>query len=496
MKKLKKLAALVLAAAMVLAMGMTSFATEQKGTITISNTGGYAVEGVTFKAYKVFDVTTDGSGGYGYAMTEQMKGFFAELESPITTDNEAYKYVKNNAGAFRDALAKAIAADTTGSTYDAVATASDVGAMSPAVDYGFYIIVPTKDNALYTEISPNLVYVGGNNATVELKGEKPTVEKKVNGEDYTNGKVGDELTFTLTSKVPDMSSYDPDTYVFRFVDILSKGLRVNINSVEVKIDNAVYSNVEKETTPNPATGDVETTLKITLKGLASSNAVEVGDSIVVTYKATITDAVEITTNDATNTVDIEYGKDGETEEGGKDTTHTHLYYMEILKTDEDEHPLAGAEFQIFNANEDGTAVEGAALQLVRVSAGDATNPAVYRPALATETGSQTQTVITPESGKVIIRGLEEGKYFARETKAPDGYNRLEEDTLVTIAPTTEDNGVTITYPEDKNQVTIENHKGSLLPDTGGMGTVIFTVIGLVLILGVGASFVISRKKRA
>ena len=233
-----------------------------------------------------------------------------------------------------------------------------------------------------------------------------------------------------------------------------------------------------------------------MKGLASSNAVEVGDSIVVTYKATITDAVEITTNDATNTVDIEYGKDGETEEGGKDTTHTHLYYMEILKTDEDEHPLAGAEFQIFKANGDGTAVVGDALQLVQISAGDETNPAVYRLALTTEAEEQTQTVTTPASGKVIIRGLEAGKYFARETKAPDGYNRLEEDTLVTIAPTTEDNGATITYPGEANKVTIENHKGTLLPGTGGMGTVIFTVIGLVLILGVGASFVISRKKRA
>lgn len=495
MKKLKKLAALVLAAAMVLAMGMTSFAAET-GTITINNTGGYAAEGVTFKAYKVFDVTTNASGGYGYAMTEQVKEFFAGLEHSITTDDAAYEYVKDNAGAFRDALAKAIAADTTGSTYTAAATATSVGAMSPEVGYGFYIIVPTKDNQLYTEISPNLVYVGENAGTVELKGKKPTVEKKVNDEDYTNGKVGDELTFTLTSKVPDMSSYNPATYVFRFVDTLSKGLKVDINSVEVKIDNAVYSNVEKETTPNPATGKEATTLKITLNGLASSNAVEVGDSIVVTYKATITDAVEITTNDATNTVDIEYGKDGATEEGGEDTTHTYLYHMEILKTDEADQPLAGAEFQIFNANEDGTTVAGTALQLVQVSAGDDTNPAVYRPALTTETGVQTQTVITPASGKVIIRGLEAGKYFARETKAPDGYNRLKEDTPVTIAPMVTNNGATITYPGEENKVTIENHKGSLLPDTGGMGTVIFTVIGLVLILGVGASFVISRKKRA
>lgn len=475
---------------------MTSFAAEQNGTITIGNAGKYAVDGVTFKAYKVFDVTTDGSGGYGYAMTEQVKDFFARLEHPITTDNEAYQYVKENAGEFRDALAADIVADTASAIYTPDATINSVNTASPQVDYGFYIIVPTKEGKLYKEISPNLVYVGQGNVAVELKGEKPTVEKKVNDEDYTNGKVGDELTFTLTSKVPDMSSYDPATYVFRFVDTLSKGLKVDINSVEVKIDNAVYSKVEKETTPNTATGNEATTLKITLNGLALSDAVEVGDPIVVTYKATITDAVEIATNDATNTVKIEYGKEDEIKEGGEDTTHTHLYYMEIRKTDEARNSLPGAEFEIYKANLGGTAAEGNALNLVLESAGSDEDPAVYHVVDATEPETTVTTVITPASGTVIIRGLEEGKYFARETKAPDGYNRLEEDTLVTIDPMTEDNGVTITYPEDKNIVTIQNHKGSRLPDTGGMGTVIFTVIGLVLILGVGASFVISRKKRA
>lgn len=493
MKKLKKLAALVLAAAMVLAMGMTSFAAE-KGTITIKNTGGYAADGVTFSAYKVFDVTKSGV-NYGYTMTALAKAFFATKD--VTTDNEAYQYVNTNPGTFRDDMATYIIRQ--GTTYSADATATGAVAMSPAVDYGYYIIVPTKANALDEKISPNLVYVGEGNVPVELKGEKPTVEKQVDGKEYTNGQVGDKVTFTLTSKVPDMSSYEADSYVFKFKDTLSKGLKVDTSSVTVTVGGQNYNTnlsgtVEVTTEPESPDGSQQTIMTIDLKEFAKVCANKVGQEIKVTYRAEITDAVD-TTNVAPNTVQINYGNNG-VEVGGGDTAYTWLYHLEIIKVDKADHPLAGAEFQIFNANEDGTAVEGAALQLVRVSAGDATNPAVYRPALTTETGSQTQTVITPESGKVIIRGLEEGKYFARETKAPAGYNRLEEDKLVTIDPTTDNNGATITYPGEANKVTIENHKGALLPDTGGMGTVIFTVIGLVLILGVGASFVISRKKRA
>lgn len=494
MKKLKKLAALVLAAAMVLAMGMTSFAAEQ-GTITIGNTGGYAAEGVTFKAYKVFDVTKDGK-NYGYTMTTLAKAFFATKN--VTTDNAAYEYVNTNpgAGTFRDEMAAYIIGQST--AYMADATVTGTGAMSPAVDYGYYIIVPTKANVLDEKISPNLVYVGKTAVTVELKGEKPTVEKTVNDLQWTNGNIGDVLNFKLTSKVPDMSSYDPDTYVFKFVDTLSKGLLVDTaeGKITVKIGGEVYDDVTVTTEPSPATGEGETKLTISLDNLATAADIAVGNPSEVTYSATITDDVDITQNDATNTVKIEYGNDGATEDGGEDTTHTHLYHMEILKTDGASNPLPGAEFEIYKANTAGTEAEGNALNLVLESAGSADDPAVYHVVETAEPGTTVTTVTTPESGRVIIRGLEAGKYFARETKAPDGYNRLEEDTLVTIAPTTENNGVTITYPEDKNQVTIENHKGFLLPDTGGMGTVIFTVIGLVLILGVGASFVISRKKRA
>ena len=495
MKKLKKLAALVLAAAMVLAMGMTSFAAGENGTITIGNAGKYAVDGVTFKAYKVFDVTTNDSGGYGYAMTEQVKRFFAELGTSITTDNEAYEYVKENAGAFRDALAADIAADTDSAIYTSAATIDSVNTASPQVDYGFYIIVPTKEGKLYKEISPNLVYVGQENVAVELKGEKPTVEKKVDGKEYTNGQVGDKVTFTLTSKVPDMSSYEADSYVFKFTDTLSKGLKVDTSSVTVTVGSKNYKTdllgtVAVTTEPESSDGSQQTTMIIDLKEFAKLCADMVGQEIKVTYKAEITDDVH-TTNVAPNTVQINYGNNGE-DVGGGDTANTWLYHLEIKKVDDKQQALPGAEFEIYTSS-DGT-TKGEKLKLIKVADGN------YRVATPTEISDSdsrlTTTVVSPRNGIIIVRGLETGKYIVHETKAPDGYNRATEDYTLNVKPTTDDNGATITYPGKENEVTIKNHKGSLLPDTGGMGTVVFTVIGLVLILGVGASFVISRKKRA
>lgn len=491
MKKLKKLAALVLAAAMVLAMGMTSFAAE-KGTITIKNTGGYAADGVTFSAYKVFDVTKSGV-NYGYTMTALAKAFFATKD--VTTDNEAYQYVNTNPGRFRDEMATYIIGQ--GTTYPADATATGAVAMSPAVDYGYYIIVPTKANALDEKISPNLVYVGEGNAPVELKGEKPTVEKKVDDKEYTNGQVGDKVTFTLTSKVPDMSSYEADSYVFKFKDTLSKGLKVDTSSVTVTVGGQDYNTdlsgtVEVTTEPQSPDGSQQTTMTIDLKKFAIVCADMVGQEIKVTYKAEITDAVD-TTNVAPNKVQINYGNNG-VEEGGGDTAYTWLYHLEIKKVNEKQQALQGAEFEIYTST-DGT-TKGETLKLIKVADGN------YRVATEAEIeepdGRLTTTVVSPDNGIIIVRGLETGKYIVHETKAPDGYNRTTEDYTLDVNPTTSDNGASITYGDDNddNKVTIENHTGSLLPDTGGMGTVIFTVIGLVLILGVGASFVISRKKRA
>ena len=112
---------------------------------------------------------------------------------------------------------------------------------------------------------------------------------------------------------------------------------------------------------------------------------------------------------------------------------------------------------------------------------------------------------TPANGIIEFTGLKAGTYYLKETFAPKGYNKLSDPVEVTIkatinkttgaleswtvngsAPTT---GVTVPV------VKIENKKGALLPDTGGMGTVLFTVFG-VLIVALGAGWYVKSNRKS
>ncbi|MDY2658332.1 MAG: SpaA isopeptide-forming pilin-related protein, partial [[Ruminococcus] gnavus] len=100
-----------------------------------------------------------------------------------------------------------------------------------------------------------------------------------------------------------------------------------------------------------------------------------------------------------------------------------------------------------------------------------------------------------------LNGLKAGTYWLVETDAPDGYNGITAPIKITITKSndTDVNNWTISKGDDVVEdkiIDIENSTGTILPGTGGMGTVLFTVVGVVLALLIGASFVISRRKRA
>lgn len=101
-----------------------------------------------------------------------------------------------------------------------------------------------------------------------------------------------------------------------------------------------------------------------------------------------------------------------------------------------------------------------------------------------------------------LNGLAAGDYWLVETKAPDGYNGVTTPIKITIKKSDDGNVENWTISKNDVQETedkiidIENTTGTILPGTGGMGTVLFTVIGIGLVLIIAASFVISRRKRA
>lgn len=123
---------------------------------------------------------------------------------------------------------------------------------------------------------------------------------------------------------------------------------------------------------------------------------------------------------------------------------------------------------------------------------------------------------TDATGKVTIKGLKEGTYFLAETEAPAGFNKLVGDIKVEIGHLQYTDGtnkelksydVTYTMPDTTTKTTIvenkgttvyvpvENKSGSVLPNTGGMGTVVFTIAGAAIIGLMLVSSLVSKKRK-
>lgn len=354
-----------------------------------------------------------------------------------------------------------------------------------------------------------LVNVPKNGAKTEaaIKSTYPTVEKKVknstDGEFKPNGtaQVGEKVTFQLTAEVPDMSDYTK--YTFKFVDTMTKGLDfAGTDSVTVKIDDKVIS---KDASAYTATYTAESkTLTIGFDDLKTVNKegstpVATGDKIVVTYEAYINkDASH--TDPATNKVHLEYSNNPNGSGKGESTpSESKVYTYEIkidkfYKDNETNKPLAGATFTLTTSETDSTN----GIDLINDDAAEGTTGLVYHVKGHDETGTSTKVVTTDATGKITIKGLKEGTYYLHETAAPTGFNKLTHPIKIEITADTSDlsqftykvNGTDNT----KNDTTIkvENVKGVMLPETGSIGTIGLTVLGVaVVLLGVFAP----RKKK-
>lgn len=368
---------------------------------------------------------------------------------------------------------------------------------------GYYLVFPEggstgKDNRGTDAILVN-VPRDGKNTAAEIKSTFPTVDKQVsndktNYQDNTTAQVGDTVTFKLTAKVPDMADYT--AYKFVFHDTLSNGLEFVANSVEVSIASNKITAGDNTYSATYVVGTKKLTVAFTdLKNVVKSGTDKVAtdDEIVVTYKAKITkDAV--TTNPAKNTVYLEYSNNPGTDELGKsnpDESKVYTYDINIFKfyTNESntETALANATFKL-TASEDSTST---AIELVKEEGTDL----VYHVKGNNETDA-VSTVTTGADGKITIKGLKAGTYYLHETIAPTGYNKLKKPIKIEIIVT----GEAYTTPSYKvndkdnadNTIKVENVKGVMLPETGSIGTIGLTALGVaVVLLGVFAP----RKKK-
>ena len=466
--KMKKMIAMFMMFAMILGLNTVAFAAEGTNTVHV-NTGAYDVSNVTFNAYRVFDVTKSGA-NYGYVMTAKFVEFFNN--NSCTTDDAAYKYVDKNQGTIADNLKKYIT--DTGIQADVSVKAAEGRTTFSNLADGYYIIVPSGDT-----FSPNLVTVAETETkTVNLKGKEPTAEKKVENQDWASAQVGKKVTFKVTSQVPDMTG--KSEYHFKLKDKLSKGLTMTAaDFVSVTIGNETLGKDKYEVKLTSNNQDGTTELEVTIKEFINYSE-KAGENIVFEYQAEVNkDAV--TVDKATNTAQVGFGnKSDELTFSKPDTVKVYTHTLTITKVDgKDQTPLAGAEFELY----EGTSVqEGKIIKLVDEGKG------VYHVPDTTEL-TTTTTVVSPTTGIITIKGLKEGTYTLKETKAPDGYNKGK-DTEITITAESNDGGETVTVTG--NTITVENNSGLQLPSTGGMGTIIFVAAGVCV---VGFLIFTSRKTK-
>lgn len=518
---MKKVFTAAAAIATVFGLAATTVATANaadNATLTVSTTDA-KFAGKTVNAYKMFSATVSGDGkAVSYTLTDGWKEFFKDPTfvtgaTDANVNDKANEYVSSLTGKEKDLVAFAakasnwaqknnITAATT--TVSTDATDGNYTATFTGLDYGYYVVaVPGATLANASGQYATLVSVDRTNVTANIKGDLPTVVKKVNGESATSAKIGDTLTFTLTSTIPDMSAYD--TYTFNFKDTLSKGLTFGqVDSVKVG-----DTTLTKGTDYTVATSTVSdsTLLTVTMLNFKDKQQTNVGKTITVTYKATLNKDAVVGGHGNVNSATIQYsnkpGIEGTGEsEPSKVRVFTYGFTVDKYtgdKYDDDATRLAGAEFTLAPKN-------GTAMSFVQVTAGSATENAVYRVAKDDETGTTT-TITTPANGKVVFQGLKNGEYTLTETKAPAGYNKLASALGVKVdgkndGTDTTNATVTITYNNDNGSnydktasngaIPVQNKSGVVLPGTGGMGTIAFTVIG-VLVIALGVAWTLKRK---
>lgn len=533
MKKLvSRLMAVLMAMTMILSMSMTAFAAEAAtGTLTVNNT----VAGKTLDLYQIFTATKSGD-NVAYTLNSAYEGFFknntripgSESLTGEALSEAAYNYVETQVRRNGDAeTAKTFAKDMLGwildsnnsitatKTVETTATSTQISGLA----YGYYLVYPkgaTDTSAApgeqnYTSVA-SLVSVTDANATVNMKSNYPTVVKKVNdNKNADDVNIGDTVTYTLTSKVPDMTGYT--SYVFNFKDTLSAGLTFKgITSVTV----GSGENVQNVTA---GTGDNTYTLAqdgqkitITMNNFLASNANKAGQEIKVTYTATLNKDAVTGFNPNTNKATVEYSNDpskntkGESEPSIVDVHTFNFTIFKYYLKDAAKTGLANAEFELYKANGE---VAGDKVNIKKVTDGEYR---VATPEEAAEEGFKSDIIVSGTNGKVLVKGLEAGTYYLRETKAPEGYNKLLSDITVEIKPaydtTTEKlTSYTVTYTYNKAtdsstsnnaetspEVPVENKTGAQLPSTGSKGALMVTLAGIVLFGALTASKAFGKKK--
>lgn len=478
MKKMKKIFALLIAMVMVLGMSTMAFADEPTtGTITVEN----ATYGKEYKAYKVFDATYSGD-AVSYTVDAAHKNlvstdlfkvstaadkngnYSVSKKDDTVTDEQIINWLKEN-------YTKFDATGVTGTFQEDNATVKFTG-----LDFGYYYVTSTLGTAIAIDTAKPDATVKDKNASAPTNPVKTIVS--VDGTAQTeftsaNAHVGSVVGFKVTGNATNWTTSGEGNnvtttrnLVYEFEDVPTN-MTIDKDSVKVFVNGSTTA-LTSEYTATVTDGKLKVTINLAEGGASTGKALYEAKSensayipIEVTYNATIDAAAA--SAPAKNQI-------------GDSTVEVDTYAFQVAKTDGDNHPLAGAKFELWK--------DGAALTFTYDGNGVYTYSA---------TGTETTLDMTTNT-TITVKGLDNSwTYTLKETKVPDGYNQAEDITV---------QGSSLTKVDDEiakltlHKETVVNKKGAVLPSTGGIGTTIFYIIGAILVIGAGVVLVTRRRMNA
>lgn len=394
---------------------------------------------------------------------------------------------------------------------------SDLTASAPLtkVPAGYYL-AKDKDDTVTGDDAQTLYIVrvvGNEDVTITRKADKPTLEKKVkdvndstgaksdwqDSADYdVNDKVPFQLTATLPKNKDDFAAYK--TYKLVFTDNQSAGLTYpDATGFTVKYGETVVPASQYTLTLNPTTTTADSTFTLTINDVKSlkddnSDAITVaeGGKFTVEYESTLNDKAVIGSNGNPNEAKLQYsnnpnytgeGANSPTGETPKDKVIVFTYQLDINKTFNGGAPSDTdlPKFKLYKFDKD-------------------TND------YSTDLGEVDITKTADGNYTASFKRVDDGKYKLVETKTPAGFNTAAD----TIFEITADHDATSIDPKltslkidstpgDTATGTViagvVNQKGSNLPSTGGMGTVMLYVAGIAVFVLAGATLVMALRRR-
>lgn len=460
MKLIKKIAAMLFAFAMVFSMtGVVQADETTDGSITINN----AIEGQTYTIYKILDLESYDGNNYSYKAELGWNAFITGAGKSYlkTIENGYVEFVGTKADMPAFAKSALKFAKDNGLAKVASKTADATNTVTfGTLSLGYYLIDSSTGALCSLDTTCPT-------ATVQEKNSVPTVDKTILDSNNTTKKnsanIGDKVLFKTTIDV----EKGAENYVLH--DKMDAGLTFDssIYSVQANKPSPVLGTdciLQTENLGDDCTFHLVFTQEY-LNNLTDSHEID------VVYGATVNEKAKI--NQAnTNQTWLTYG---DNKKSNVDETQTFSFGIPVFKyTGLTKTGLADAQFKLYN--------DKACKDEVKLTKAD---DHTYR-----VDPKGNATMVSPIDGKFNVNGLKAGTYYLKEMAAPKGYNKLAKPITVTI-----DNEGKITA-DDKTttEVGVENKSGTILPSTGGMGTTLIYLAGIVLVVLSG--YVLISKRRA